>query len=480
MKLGLERVSFGAQVADAKVGEEGTPVERVTADSPAGAAGIRAGDIILKVDELTLRRAAQLADALAERRPGDLLKLTVVRSGKELPIEVKLAAERPGGGFSGRPGGGGFGNRSSSGPAPTEPWTKPVYRLAVIGVEFDDVKHNAKIPVKEWEAALFSKGVYSKKNATGQDIFGSLNDFFLEQSCGAFHVEGKVFDWVTVSKKRPEYSQGSGTSNRSALPAEAVEKLLARDGKESLKNFDGVFIIYAGASAGNNRGAVYFPHAGTITSQGRRLPYMLSYEGGERMATLRTFCREFCYLLGLPELAARTENIGSEGVGAWCLMGGPLDGKPQGLCSWSKEQLGWLKPAVIDPTVQQKLILAPVSRGAAECVKVLVRSDGSEYFLLENRTKAGYDSGLPGEGLLIWRVLNNRPLLEESHGIEGAVGARSLPEMIPFPSKANHSFTPVTTPSSKSARGGGLPVHITEIRRLPDGRITFHVGYEFQ
>ena len=50
---------------------------------------------------------------------------------------------------------------------------------------------------------------------------------------------------------------------------------------------------------------------------------------------------------------------------------------------------------------------------------------------------------------------------------------------IPYPSKSNNAFTPTTTPSSKSPSGGGLPVHITNIQRLPDGRITFFIGYEY-
>jgi len=77
-------------------------------------------------------------------------------------------------------------------------------------------------------------------------------------------------------------------------------------------------------------------------------------------------------------------------------------------------------------------------------------------------------------------VVNNRPVLEESHGVEGAAGPRSFLDEVPFPSKANNSFTPYTTPSSKSQLGGGLPVHITNIRRLPGDRISFQIGYEFQ
>jgi immune inhibitor A len=172
---------------------------------------------------------------------------------------------------------------------------------------------------------------------------------------------------------------------------------------------------------------------------------------------------------------------GSEGVGVWCCMSNQVgNGKPQHFCAWSKEQLGWVKPTVIDPTVPQKLILAPIEGNTKECFKVLVKPDGSEYFLLENRKHKGYDESLPGEGLLIWRVVNGRPILVESHGIEGPRGPGSFLTAVPFPSSSNDSFTPYTTPSSRSQLGNGLPVHITNIRRLPDGRITFYIGYEYE
>jgi M6 family metalloprotease-like protein len=486
MKLSRERVAFGAQVANPKDGDEGTPIERIVPDSPAAAAGLKVGDVIMRIDQELLRRASQVTDMLAEHRPGDILKLVVRRDGKEIDASVTLIVDRGGRGGNGFNGGNGFagGRRGAgggfSGPPPSTLWTKPVYRLAVVGVEFEDIKHNSKIPLKEWEEAILSHGTYTKKNATGQAVRGSLNDYFLEQSYGAFHIEGKVFDWVAVAKKRGDYLEGSGTSNRGALSAEALAKVTERDGKDALKDFDGVFVIYAGSSAATNRGAVYYPHAGTINHDGKRLPYMLSYEGGERMSALRARCREFAYLLGLPDLAARTENIGSKGVGAWCMLGGPLDEQPQGLCAWAKEQLGWLKPAVIDPTEKQKIVLSPVSSARTQCIKLLARSDGSEYYLLENRTKTGFDSGLPGSGLLIWRVANGRPELIPSHGIEGSAGPRSLPEMIPYPSKANNSFTPFTTPASRSEHGGGLPVYITDIQRVADGRIAFRVGFAFQ
>jgi hypothetical protein len=51
---------------------------------------------------------------------------------------------------------------------------------------------------------------------------------------------------------------------------------------------------------------------------------------------------------------------------------------------------------------------------------------------------------------------------------------------VPYPSPSNAAFTPDTTPSSRSPHGGGLPVHVTAIRRLADGRVAFQVGYEYR
>src|SRR5207249_8940512 len=104
-----------------------------------------------------------------------------------------------------------------------------------------------------------------------------------------------------------------------------------------------------------------------------------------------------------------------------------------------------------------------VEHSREECFKVLLRPDGSEYLLLENRRKKGFDQELPAEGLLIWHVVGNRPILEKSHGVEGPTGPRVFLGSIPYPSAANDAFTPYTTPSSRSQLGGGLPAHITTL-----------------
>ena len=53
--------------------------------------------------------------------------------------------------------------------------------MAVICVEYPDVKHNEKATVKDWENAFFSRGTYNTVNAVGQPVFGSMNDYYEEQ-----------------------------------------------------------------------------------------------------------------------------------------------------------------------------------------------------------------------------------------------------------------------------------------------------------
>ena len=105
---------------------------------------------------------------------------------------------------------------------------KPVYKLAVIPLEFPDLKLNEKIKPSDWEASLFSTKMFNDKNATGQKVYGSMNDFYIEQSDGSCKVDGKVFAAVTVEKKRMEYASGSP---RTAILDQALTLVFARDGE---------------------------------------------------------------------------------------------------------------------------------------------------------------------------------------------------------------------------------------------------------
>jgi M6 family metalloprotease-like protein len=471
--LNPQRAGLGIRVGD-NAGD-GVKITEITPDSPADKAALKVGDVLVKLNDVAIDSPARLADFLSERAPGDKVQISYRRADEAAKKDIALITEKGFGKGKGKGGGGlglGWDARNFS------IFKKDTYRLAVIIVEYPDVKHSDKITVKDWQEALFSTGTYKdKKNVTGQTVHGSLNDFYRELSYGRFHVEGTVFDPVLVSKKRAEYAQ---TAKKDVLLGEVIDKLQERQGEDALKNFDGIFFMYAGARYQTQRTGLYWPHKAMTFHKGQRWPYFICPEGGDKMESISVTCHEFGHMLGLPDLYAAPDSPSSEGLGVWCTMSQQLPGgRPQHFSAWCKEQLGWLEPAVIDPTVKQKLILRPVQHSPKECYKVLLRPDGGEYFLLENRLKKGFDRDLPAEGLLIWRVANGKPVLEESHGIPGPPGPRVFTSSVPYPSKSNNAFTPLTMPSSRSLTGGGLPVHITNIRRLPDGALTFYIGYEY-
>jgi len=80
--------SFGAGA------KHGALVSEVLADTPARAAGLRAGDVILSVNGQTVDGPKELSSAIARLEPGTAAKLVVLRDGAEQDFTVALA-ERP-------------------------------------------------------------------------------------------------------------------------------------------------------------------------------------------------------------------------------------------------------------------------------------------------------------------------------------------------------------------------------------------------
>ena len=456
----LRRGVLGVQVEPSE-SPRGTRVQSVFDGSGADLAGLKVGDVITQLQGKPISSSQSLVVELSRTKPGDTVTVKVLRDEDELKMEIELGSV--------------LGSQTRTQSTRGKRWSKGIYRLAIIGIEYPDQAHNDKVKVNDWEESLFSSGEHTDRNATGQRVYGSLNDYYRELSSAKFGVEGKFFDWVKVKKNRADYMTGT----RSAVMTEAMDLILERDGDDALKDYDGVFFLYAGSRVRTERGNLYWPHRGSLSHKRKRWSYFIMQEGGRRMSNISVMCHEFGHMLGLPDLYSKDAR--AEGLGVWCAMSNQSgNGRPQHFSAWCKEQLGWLTPTIIDPREKQKLVLGPVERSDKECYKVLLKPDGSEYLLLENRRQFGFDASLPSQGLLIWRVSGNRPVLQESHGIAGPAGPGAFRDSVPYPSKSNNAYTPRTTPSSQSVNDNNWPVHITNISELPDGRISFYIGYKFQ
>ncbi len=68
----------------------GVLVDSLAENSAAGAAGIKSGDIILKIGDQAVNTSPELLEIIGQHRPGDNLKLTVLRNGSERNIDVVL------------------------------------------------------------------------------------------------------------------------------------------------------------------------------------------------------------------------------------------------------------------------------------------------------------------------------------------------------------------------------------------------------
>jgi serine protease DegQ len=97
--LGVQPADLTPQVAS-RFGidlESGVLVTLVTEDSPAGAAGVQEGDVVVSADGEEVRIVEDLLSRLREHQPGDRIELGLVRDGEQRTVTVTLT-DRPDGG----------------------------------------------------------------------------------------------------------------------------------------------------------------------------------------------------------------------------------------------------------------------------------------------------------------------------------------------------------------------------------------------
>jgi serine protease Do len=65
-------------------------VESVENNDPASDAGIRKGDLIIKIESTEIRNRADIARAMRRVKVGQMIKVTIIRDGKEMIRELKV------------------------------------------------------------------------------------------------------------------------------------------------------------------------------------------------------------------------------------------------------------------------------------------------------------------------------------------------------------------------------------------------------
>ena len=298
-------------------------------------------------------------------------------------------------------------------------------RGMVLLVQFADVKF-----APEHTQAVF-QDFFNKENYTDYGMTGSVRDYFREQSYGKFVPEFDVVGPLTAANDMAYYGRHSGNNSDSYVQELVKEACLQADPLVNFADYDWdgdgeadlVYMVYAGYSeAQDGAPETIWPHRGYLAIKQLSLQldgvkideYACSSElrgsSGSELDGIGTACHEFSHCLGLPD-TYDTSYSGGYGMQNWDLMGNGsynnASRTPAGYTSYERMFLGWLTPTVLSGDMTQvKDMKALVD--APEAYILYNDANRNEYYLLENRQPRGFDSALPGHGLLVLHVDYNR------------------------------------------------------------------------
>ncbi|MGC3978827.1 MAG: M6 family metalloprotease domain-containing protein [Paludibacteraceae bacterium] len=299
-------------------------------------------------------------------------------------------------------------------------------RSLVILVNFSDKNFVTSNPQQAFTDLLNQEG-YSTNSGTG-----SAKDYFRDNSNSAFDPIFDVVGPYTLPNNMSYYGESSSSSNDSNPRQMVIDACTLADADgidfsiydtDNDGYIDNVFIYYAGYNeAEGGASSTVWPHRWVVSSNlkldGKYLyDYACTSElrgySGSKMCGIGTFVHEFGHVLGLPDLYA-TNYASHHTLSSWDVMdAGPYNNSgrtPPAYSSYERFYLGWLTPTELKNPQNVTLDTLTTSNQA-----YLISQTGNnnlngenpnpvEFFMLENRQKKGWDTYLPGHGLLITRI----------------------------------------------------------------------------
>lgn len=295
-------------------------------------------------------------------------------------------------------------------------------RVQVIVLMVDFPNLQGELPKSHYETLLFSEGRLPTQ---------SMREYYAEVSRKRIELTGSVHGWLRMPEPYEYYTnRNSGMlwsdypRNAPRLAEDAVRAALAAgipfDGTLDVlddQTVTALFIVHAGLGAERLHPALRGQHIWShkwnlpgpiqVGSQLWAVQYLMvpkdcdvgvcSHELGHLVFQWQDFYD--------PNYA--TDGDYWDGSGLWDLMAGGSynrDGsRPAHPAILHKTQHGWVE--VDEVTTSQSLELLPIGSSDGRAVRVRSpRLKRHQYLLLEHRTREGFDTDLPGEGLLVWQV----------------------------------------------------------------------------
>lgn len=364
----------------------------------------------------------------------------------------------------------------------------------IILVEYKDTKFSSDIykqSAKQYFTDMVLKKDFSEYGATG-----SVTDYFSEMSGGQFSPKFDVVGPVSLPNNMSFYGGNDSNGNDKAPEMMVVHAASILDSEVDFSKYDNdgdgyvdnIFVFYAGRgeASGGSENSVW-PHSWDISHLKLSVDGVIlgSYAcacellGPRTPDGIGTFVHEFSHVMGLPDLYA-TSYTNSVTPGEYSVMDvGSYNNNsrtPPAYGAYERNAMGWTVPRLLS---EPDYITLDHILNSNECCLIQTGND-NEFFLLENRQKAGWDTYLPNHGMLIWRVeynknvfaqniVNNTPTHQYIEIIKAGGGKTNTKAWV-WPGPENKTaFTATTTPAMTTWRGEAVDCPITDI--VDDGGI---------
>ena len=317
-------------------------------------------------------------------------------------------------------------------PAQNKRTTQGEVRVLVVLVQFSDVKFKSSNPKAQFTDFLNKEG-YNEYHHKG-----SLRDYFINSSKGLFRPTFDVYAPVTVSGSQADYGvRPSGDRNLDGAMhalSEALDILMSRNEVDfSLYDNDGdggieyLCMIFAGSGyhSVNSPNAIW-PHMNYL--EGKRVgngktvdKYACANEIGTAaysddastttLEGIGILAHEMSHVLGLPDLYDPYGRNKRNTPDRWDVMDQGLYNCPRNddhvyscapalYSAFERMSLGWATPVELNTSGLTRL--NKTENNVA--YQISNERNSNEFYLLEYRSRNGWDSELPNSGMLVWHI----------------------------------------------------------------------------
>ncbi len=303
------------------------------------------------------------------------------------------------------------------------------FRGLIILINYNDLSFSAFSNPRSTYQSMTSTVGYSgfSYNNTWYSCQGSMRDYFNYQSNGSFSPQFDVFGPISVNYSKT-FIQQNDFDRRNELFSAA---LTALDSSINYANYDSdndgiidmVYFIVAGYTSeysGNNSDYLW-AHAGYLYTKDRTYLTLDNKRFGRYACSgelygwesdnnpfplgIGTMCHEFSHVLGLPDIYDTDYSTNGQSLhpGHWDVMasgsGRHDKGRtPVNYSAWERHNLGFATASTISNTTSYTMYAGKYQ------AYILNSPNSKEYFTLENRQQSGWDTYLPGHGLVVCRV----------------------------------------------------------------------------